>query len=102
MSILDGLGESMMRKCLQILASFRDVKAICFSLIAKNQLLARKFNLSLEIQCIHCCHGMANESFLNNGRLAQQQTTFNHSLSKARVLVEHSYGLVMLTEEDGC
>ena len=32
------------------------------------------------------------KAFPNNGRLSQQQKTFNYSLSKARVVVEHSYG----------
>ena len=33
---------------------------------------------------------MVNES--NNGRLPDQQKTFIYHLSKARVVVEHSYG----------
>ena len=32
------------------------------------------------------------KAFPNNGRLSQEQKTFNYSLSKARVVVEHSYG----------
>ena len=32
------------------------------------------------------------KAFPNNGRLSQEQKKFNYSLSKARVVVEHSYG----------
>ena len=32
------------------------------------------------------------KAFPNNGRLSQEQKTFNYRLSKARVVVEHSYG----------
>ena len=32
------------------------------------------------------------KAFPNNGRLSDQQKTFNYRLSKARVAVEHRYG----------
>ena len=46
------------------------------------------------------------KAFPNNGRHSQEQKTFNYSLSKARVVVEHSYRrlkkMAMLAKETGC
>ena len=105
--MLDGQAECTMHVCFQIQVCTTEGRATLFPDL-KESISGKDIALVLLGDPAYPLLHWMMKAFPDNGRLSCEQKLFNYRLSKARIVVEHSYGRLKgrwrsrFVKETGC